>query len=208
MMMMMFLDDDDDDDEDDHDHDDHDDDHDDGDDDDDDEDDDVHDVHGVHDDDNGHDHGLYRDICKGHGALLSFDGQIKISNSRWATHHEPISPYLPYTGFFFRSPCFPPFLFLNVLFFLSRLCVFLLIDVFMIYIIAFSLTFSIFFVYSAAYLHHLHKAKEPLASILFTQHNLCFMQVTREVSVVMSEVCIADCLLRTHHVVTMVHNSF
>jgi len=46
--------------------------------------------------------------------------------SKWARHHQPVSPYLPYT---------------------------------------------------AAYLHHLFKAKEPLSTILFTQHNLCFMQV-------------------------------
>lgn len=30
--------------------------------------------------------------------------------------------------------------------------------------------------YSGAYLHHLVKAKEPIAASLFTQHNLCFMQ--------------------------------
>ncbi|KAJ1469566.1 tRNA-guanine(15) transglycosylase-like protein [Baffinella frigidus] len=30
--------------------------------------------------------------------------------------------------------------------------------------------------YTAAYLHHLHKAKEPLSGVIFTMHNLCFMQ--------------------------------
>ena len=60
-----------------------------------------------------------------HGSLLADDGHINIANGKWANHHEPISPYLPYT---------------------------------------------------AAYLHHLFKAKEPLSTILFTQHNLCYMQ--------------------------------
>jgi queuine tRNA-ribosyltransferase len=50
---------------------------------------------------------------------------INIRNSKWANYHEPISPYLPYSG---------------------------------------------------AYLHHLFKAKEPLAALLCSQHNLCFMQ--------------------------------
>ena len=60
-----------------------------------------------------------------HGCLFARPENIKIGNSKWARHHEPVSPYLPYTG---------------------------------------------------AYLHHLFKAKEPLAVVLFTQHNLCFMQ--------------------------------
>jgi tRNA-guanine family transglycosylase len=33
-----------------------------------------------------------------HGCLFAEGEQIKIGNSKWATHFEPVSPYLPYTG--------------------------------------------------------------------------------------------------------------
>lgn len=69
----------------------------------------------------------YPTKCARHGILLTEEGAIKITQSRWKNHHAPISKAEPTSH------------------------------------------------YSAAYLHHLFKAHEPIAHTLASIHNIDFM---------------------------------